>query len=195
MSSNAQSVEELRAEGAIRAIGCGCNLESRNAWSWDAGDHETLCERIADAVDLDFFVVAGGYTLLETRVLRRILPLCEERQIGVIVAAPYASGWLAPNDGSPTPRSYMYGTAPPGIVERSQRMRAICDRYGVPLAAAALQFPLAHPAVASVIPGAKTPAEATANRAMLDVSIPSAVWAEFQEDGLLDPEAPVPAGS
>ena len=78
----AVALETLRAEGRIRAIGCGCNLEARNAYSWEDGAHERLCERIADLVDLDFFVIAGGYTLLETRTLRRILPLCQERGIG-----------------------------------------------------------------------------------------------------------------
>ena len=79
----ARALEELRASGRISAIGCGCNLESRNAWSWDDARHEDLSERIAETVDLDFFVVAGGYTLLETRALRRIFR-CAPRA---------ASGW------------------------------------------------------------------------------------------------------
>ena len=105
----ATALEELRQAGAIQAIGCGCNLEARNADSWSSGAHEDLCERIADLVDLDFFVIAGAYTLLETRALRRILPLCEQRGIGVIAAAPYASGWLAAPGGAAT---YMYGAVP-----------------------------------------------------------------------------------
>ena len=139
----AEALYELRAAGRIAAIGCGCNLELRNAWSWDDGAHEDLCERIADTVDLDFFVVAGAYTLLETRALRRVLPFCAARRIGVIIAAPYASGWLAAPGAATT---YMYGTAPPEIVAKSDRLQAICAEHGVPLAAAALQFTLAHPA-------------------------------------------------
>ena len=186
----ALALEELRANGLIGAIGCGCNLESRNAWSWDDAKHESLSERIADLVDLDFFVVAGGYTLLETRALRRILPLCTARGIGVVIAAPYASGWLADPGRAAT---YMYASAPPDIVAKSTRMEAICAEYEVPLAAAALQFPLAHPAVAAVIPGAKSPAEPTANRANLDAPVPGEVWRRFKREGLLAEDAPTPA--
>ena len=183
------ALETLRASGAIGAIGCGCNLESRNAWSWDDSKHEDLCERIAATVDLDFFVVAGGYTLLETRALRRILPFCLERGIGVVIAAPYASGWLADPAGAST---YMYAQAPPDVVARSRRMQAVCDAYDVPLAAVALQFPLAHPAVAAVIPGAKSPAEPVANRRNLDTVIPGDVWQRLKRDGLLAEDAPTP---
>ena len=186
----ARALEELRADGRIGAIGCGCNLESRNAWSWDDAKHEDLCARIADLVDLDFFVVAGGYTLLETRALRRILPLSAARGIGVVIAAPYASGWLADPGRSAT---YMYAEAPPQIVAKSTRMQEICADYDVPLAAAALQFPLAHPVVAAVIPGAKSPREPTANRANLDVEVPGEVWRRFKVEGLLAQDAPTPA--
>ncbi len=185
----AVALETLRAEGRIRAIGCGCNLEARNAYSWEDGAHERLCERIANLVDLDFFVIAGGYTLLETRTLRRILPLCQERGIGAIAATPFAGGWLVSGDET---ASYMYGRASADIVDRSRRMRAICERHGVPLAAAALQFPLAHPAVAAVIPGARSPAEPRENHRLMHTDIPGAVWREFVAEGLLDPAAPTP---
>lgn len=187
----AGALEELRAAGEIQAIGCGCNLESRNASSWDDSAHEDLMVRISDLVDLDFLVVAGGYTLLETRALRRILPLCEERGISVIIAAPYASGWLADPSGAAT---YMYADAPEEIVRKSTAIKSICDRNGVAMAAVALQFVLAHPCVATVIPGAKSPAEATANRANLDVEIPREVWRQLQADGWLDEAAPIPRG-
>ena len=189
-AGGARALEELRAAGRITAIGCGCNLESRNAWSWDDSRHEDLCERIAETVDLDFFVVAGGYTLLETRALRRILPLCEARGIGVVIAAPYASGWLADPSRAAT---YMYAPAPPEIVAASTRMQAICAEYDVPLAAVALQFPLAHPVVATMIPGAKSPAEPVANRGNLDVPVPPQIWAQLKREGLLDEAAPTPA--
>ena len=185
----ARALEELRANGRIAAIGCGCNLEARNAWSWEDSAHEELCNRIADLVDLDFLVVAGGYTLLETRALRRILPLCLERGIGVIIAAPYASGWLADPTRTAT---YMYASAPPEIVAKSARMQAVCADYDVPLAAAALQFPLAHPAVAAVIPGAKSPSEPVANRANLETAVPGDIWRRFQREGLLAADAPTP---
>ncbi|PZC49476.1 MAG: D-threo-aldose 1-dehydrogenase [Chloroflexi bacterium] len=187
----AKALEELREAGAIRAIGIGCNLEARNAFSWEDPErnHEDLYERIMEMVDLDFFIVAGGYTLLEQRALRRLLPLCESRGIRVVIAAPYASGWLAaPSDAA----TYMYAPAPAEVVERSRQMQAICDAHDVPLAAAALQFPLAHPAVATVIPGAKTAQEASENAQRLTVSVPTAVWSELKEAGLLDPSAPTP---
>ena len=184
-----RALEELRAAGLVQAIGCGCNLESRNAASWGGDAHEDLCQRIADLVDLDFFVVAGAYTLLETRALRRILPLCEERRIGVVVAAPYASGYLADPSRAAT---YLYAPAPPEIVAKADRLRAICAEHGVPLAAAALQFPLAHPAVATVIPGAKSPDEAAANHDNLRREVPVEVWRQFKREGLLDDNAPTP---
>lgn len=185
----ARALQELRDAGVIKAIGCGCNLEARNADSWPGGDHENLIERIVDLVDLDFLVIAGPYTLLETRATSRILPLCEERGIGVIAAAPYASGLLVqPNESS----TYMYAPAPDEMVQRSRRMQAICERHGIPLAAAALQFPLAHPLVAAVIPGAKTAQEATDNHRHLNTVIPAAVWQSLKADGLLDPLVPVP---
>ena len=195
----ATALEDLRAAGVIRAIGCGCNLETRNAASWDFTDsdshdsnssvHEDLIARIADTVDLDFLVIAGGYTLLETRALRQVLPLCAARDIGVIIAAPYASGWLV----DPGAGTYMYGEAPAEIVDRSRRMQAICQQHGVALAAAALQFPLAHPAVAAVIPGAKAPTEPRQNYEHLHTEVPAQVWDEFKADGLLDVDAPTPA--
>ena len=187
----ATALRDLRSSGAIAAIGCGCNLEQQNADSWIDGAHEDLVERIADVADLDFFIVAGAYTLLETRAFRRILPLCEERGIGAIGASPYASGLLV------VPRAvgvtYMYGPPPEEIMDRAQKMDAICKRNGVPLAAAALQFPLAHPTMAAVIPGAKTAHEAAENSRHLHTPIPEDVWKSFKEDGLLDPDVPTPS--
>jgi D-threo-aldose 1-dehydrogenase len=185
----ARALEELRACGAITAIGCGCNLESRNEFSWPTGQHEALMERLLDAVDLDFLVVAGGYTLLETRALDRILSICIERSVGVIIAAPYASGWLVDPGADST---YMYAPAPPEIVDRSRRMDEICQSHGVPLASVALQFPLAHPAVAAVIPGAKHPDEARANAQHFATQIPGQVWEDLKRDGLLPAAAPTP---
>ena len=191
----ADYLHSLRAEGAIAAIGCGCNLEARNASSWDvaAGSerspHEELCERIADIVELDFLVVAGGYTLLETRALRRILPLCEERNIRVVIAAPYASGWLANPDGATT---YMYDQAPDWVVERSARMSRICAEHDASLASVALQFVLAHPAVAAAIPGARSPHEPRANRKNLDADVPAELWHALRREGLLPEAAPTP---
>ena len=185
----ARALEEMREEGAISAIGCGVNLDARNAFSWEDNTQEDLCDRIADLVDLDFFVISGGYTLLETRALRRLLPLCESRDIGVIIAAPYASGWLvAPNDTA----TYMYDKPSDDIVKTSRAMQAICEDAGVPLAAAAIQFPLAHPNVAGVIPGAKHPQEPVQNQVYLNTPVPVSVWQKMKDEGLLDEHAPTP---
>ena len=185
----ARALEELRQEGKIKAIGCGCNLESRNEKSWNTDQHESLIEKIVDLVDLDFVVIAGGYTLLETRALRRILPLCTRYNIGVIIAAPFASGWLV----DPGQATYMYSEPSTEIAERSKKIQAICQHHDTPMAAVALQFPLAHPAVASVIPGAKSPAEPQQNKSFLDFPVPGDIWTELREQNLIDAEAPVPS--
>ncbi len=185
----ALALEALRETGAIRAIGLGCNLESRNAGSWVGQEHEELIEQIAARVDLDFLVVAGPYTLLDTRALRRLAALCEKRGIGWIGASPYAGGWLVGDETTP----YMYGQAPPEIIERSQAIRQLCEAHGASLAAAALQFPLAHPLVATVIPGARSPAEALLTRERLHAPVPVELWEALVREGLLDPAAPTPA--
>jgi len=185
----ARALEDLRRANLIQAIGVGCNREMRNYPTWDSGLQETLIERLADTVDLDFIILAGPYTLLDTLALRRVLPLCEARGIGAIIASPYAGGWLV----APDRISYMYGETPAHVVEKTQRLQAVCARHGVPLPAAALQFVLAHPAVAAIIPGARSADEATEARRLLSVHIPRALWSDLKRDGLLDERAPVPA--
>ena len=185
----AEALEEMRASGTIKAIGCGCNREMRNVESWRGGRHEDLVDRIADTIDLDFLVIAGPYTLLVTRAMDRILPLCRERGIGVIIGSPYAGGLLAAPDEAST---FMYGEIPEKIAAKCRRMQAICVEHDVPLAAAALQFPLAHPAVAAAIPGAKTAEEATGNRRYLEAEIPAELWTRFKTEGLLHEDAPTP---
>ena len=140
-------------------------------------------------MDLDFFVVAGGYTLLETRGLRRILPLCESRNIGVIIAAPFSGGWLADPQNATT---YMYAAVPQDVVDRSLAMADVCGRYNVPLSAVSLQFVLAHPTVAAIIPGAKSILETEQNRKLVDVDIPVELWTDLKSSNLLAEEAPTP---
>lgn len=185
----ARALESLRSAGLIDAIGAGCNREMRNLDSWAGGRHEDLIERIADTIDLDFLVIAGPYTLLDTLALRRVLPLCTARGIGVIIASPFAGGWLV----APERVGYMYGQTPPEVLERTGRLRALAARFGVPIAAAALQFPLAHPAVAAVIPGARSAAEARAAADLLATPVPAAFWSAIKSEGLLDEAAPTPA--
>ena len=193
LAEGAAALMELRESGAISAVGCGCNLGARNRNSWPGGEHEDLCERIVDLVDLDFFLIAGAYTLLETRALRRILPLCLERGIGVVIGAPYATGLLAAPDRPDV--TYGYAAPPDEVSAKVAGMQSICRGYNVPLAAVAIQFPLAHPAVAAVIPGAESPEEVQQTCEYLHTPVPAALWQKLKDEGLLDRDAPIPRDS
>jgi D-threo-aldose 1-dehydrogenase len=139
---------------------------------------------------LDFFLVAMPYTLLDQPALAEELPLCLERGVSVVIGAVFASGILAggPGEGA----LYAYQPAEPGVLERTRRIAAVCARHGVPLAAAALQFPLHHPAVANVIPGPNSPAQVRANLQHMRRLIPADLWLELKAERLIDPAAPTP---
>lgn len=171
------ALAELRSQGVVRAIGSGMN-------QW-----QMLEDFIRDA-DFDCFLLAGRYTLLEQTAAASFLPLCQERAIGVFLGGVYNSGILA---SGPRPGAkYNYADAPPEILERVGRIEAACERHGVALNVAALQFPLAHPAVTSLVVGAGTPAEARANVAALTQPLPVALWDDLRAEGLIDHAAPVP---
>ena len=168
---------ELREQGVITAIGAGMNQTA-------------ALETFARETDPDLFLLAGRYTLLEQEALGTFLPLCEERGIAVLAGGAYNSGLLAdPNPGT----HYEYLPAPPSLIDRAQRLAAVCARYGVPLKAAAIQFPIAHPAVAVVLTGARRAAEVDENCALFDQPVPPDLWRELKRSGLLDERAPVPA--
>jgi D-threo-aldose 1-dehydrogenase len=171
------ALDELRRAGVIKAVGIGVN------------DVEP-CLRFARDTDLDCMLLAGRYTLLEQGAIEALLPLCTEKRIGIVVGGPFNSGILA--QGAIEGATYNSRPAPPAVLERVRRIEAVCRRHGVPLAAAALQFPLAHPAISSIIPGALSADEAAANATALALAIPAAFWAELQDEGLLHPAAPVP---
>ena len=171
------ALDELRRAGVIKAVGIGVN------------DVES-CLRFARDTDLDCMLLAGRYTLLEQGPIEALLPLCVEKRIGIVVGGPFNSGVLA--QGAIEGATYNSRPAPPAVLERVRRIDAVCGRHGVPLAAAALQFPLAHPAISSIIPGALSADEAAANATALALAIPAAFWAELQDEGLLHPAAPVP---
>ena len=118
------------------------------------------------------------------------MPLADRKRIGVVIGGAFNSGILTGNITAES--KYDYAAAPPPILDRARRIEAICRDHGVPLAAAAIQFPLAHPAVVAVIPGAISPAEVEANAAHLARPIPSALWDALRAAELLDPAAPVP---
>jgi D-threo-aldose 1-dehydrogenase len=177
-TSGWRALEELRSSGQIGAIGAGIN-------------DLRLMPRFLDAFDMDAFLVAMPYTLLDQAVLDAEFPACVERGVGFVIGSPFASGILAKG---PIPGAkYAYADAPAAVLEKTRRIAAVCDRHGVPLAAAALQFPLGHPAVASVIPGASSPGQQERNVTTFTHPIPADLWAELKEEGLLRQDAPVPA--
>jgi D-threo-aldose 1-dehydrogenase len=171
------ALAELRDAGHIGAIGVGIN-------------EVDLLLTFAERGTFDCFLVAGRYTLLDQGALADLLPLCEERGISVIVGGPYNSGILAA--GANPDARYNYQIAAPSILEETRRLAAVCARHGVSLAAAALQFPLAHPAVASVIPGARSASEARENAGFFEEPIPAALWDDLKSAGLIAPAAPIP---
>ena len=174
-----RALVELRAAGAIKAFGVGVN-----DWS--------ILERFAADGDFDCFMLAGRYTLLDHTALDSFLPDCQRRGISVLMAAPFNSGILA--TGARPGATFFYVQADAAIVERTRNIEAVCARHGVALAAAALQFPLAHPAVASVVTGMRSAAEAAANVAHCRAAIPPAFWAELKHERLIAAAAPVPTG-
>lgn len=140
--------------------------------------------------DPDCLLLAGQYTLLDHAALAEFLPLCQARGISVLVAGVFNGGILA--QGAIEGAYYKYAPASAEILARVQQMEAICARYQVPLSAAAIQFPLAHPAVTSLLLGAETPEEVVANQAALLTPFPPALWEEFRQAGVLPEAAPIP---
>lgn len=172
-----RALHELRAAGTIKAIGVGVN-------DW------TILERFAADGDFDCFMLAGRYTLLDHTALDTFFPDCARRNIAVLMAAPFNSGILA--TGAKPGATYFYTPAEPEIVARTQRIEAVCARHGIAIGAAALQFPLAHPVVASVVTGMRSRDEVAANLAHCRAEIPVAFWDEMKHEGLIAPAAPVP---
>jgi D-threo-aldose 1-dehydrogenase len=175
MAGGYRALRRLRDEGAVRAIGAGIN--------------ETFaCRDLAERGDFDCFLLAGRYTLLEQEPLDAFLPFCVERGIGLIIGGAFNTGILA--TGATRDAYYNYALAPPDVLERVRRLEAVAARHGVALATAALQFPLHHPAVASVIVGVRSPDEVARNLETFEPAVPGDFWAELKQDRLLHPDAP-----
>jgi D-threo-aldose 1-dehydrogenase len=171
------ALERLRGEGVIGAVGAGMNQSA-------------MLARFARETDMDVFLLAGRYTLLDHGALDELLPLCLDRGIAVLVGGVMNSGVLAdPRPGS----RFDYAPASEEVVERARRLGEVCARHDVPLRAAAMQFPLAHPAVVSLVAGVRTPSHLDDYPAMLGRAIPAALWDELRAEGLLPADAPVPA--
>ncbi|WP_186418489.1 aldo/keto reductase [Bosea sp. CS1GBMeth4] len=173
-----RALDDLRASGTVGAIGVGVN-------------EAEMCERFARAGDFDTMLLAGRYSLLEQPALASFMPLAREKGIGLLLGGVFNSGILA--TGPVAGAKYNYRPAPPGILARVAAIEAICTRHDVPLRRAALQFPLGHPAVASLVMGAVGPEEVADQIAELSAPVPAALWAELKGEGLLGADVPVPA--
>jgi D-threo-aldose 1-dehydrogenase len=150
----------LRDEGVVGAIGAGMNQTA-------------MLTRFVERLDLDVVLCAGRYTLLDRSALDDLLPACERRGTSVVVGGVYNSGLLAGG------RTFDYRPAPPEVLERVAHLEQVCAGHGVPLRAAALRFPLRHPAVASVVAGCRSVAEVDDNADLFELDIPEALWEEL----------------
>jgi len=180
MTGGYRALDELRRAGDVKAIGLGVN-------EWQ------VCEEAMDRGRFDVFLLAGRYTLLEQRALDSFVPRCVREGVSIVVGGAFNSGILA--TGPVAGARYDYRPAPPEILARVAGIEAVCKAHGVPLAAAALQFPLTHPAVACVIPGMARRPEIEANAALIETTIPPALWTDLKAAGLLRQDAPTPSSS
>lgn len=171
-----KALDALRAEGSVQAIGAGMN-------------RTPVLTRLVAECDLDIVLLAGRYTLLDQSGLDTLLPTCADRGTSVVVGGVFNSGVLIdPEPGT----TFDYVPADPAVIERAQRIRAICARHNVPMAAAAVQFPLAHPQVCSVLLGPRSTAELEMDVALLDVEIPGQLWRDLRAEGMVSADAPCP---
>ncbi len=172
---------ELKRAGLVDAIGLGTN-------EWQ------VCEQALDELELDVFLLAGRYTLLEQGACHSFLPRCARAGVSVVLGGPFNSGILATGVGErhSGQHYYNYEPAPATIVERVAALEAVCEAFAVPLAAAALQFPAAHPQIASVVAGLASEAQVQQAKTWMDWPIPEAFWQCLLERNLIDELAPLP---
>jgi D-threo-aldose 1-dehydrogenase len=170
-----RALTELRESGAVRAIGLGVN-------EW-----EIVVDAMNEAA-LDVVLLAGRYTLLEQTALEPLLNACVRAKTAIVAGGVFNSGVLAGNG------KFNYGDAPAEVIDKVQRLTQVCERFDVPLPAAALQFPFAHPAVVSCLIGARSVAQLQQNIAWLERPIPAAYWRALRDEGLIAVNVPVPAG-
>ena len=172
-----RALDELRRSGVVRVIGVGIN-------------EVAPCVRFAKEAAFDCFLLAGRYTLLEQNGLNDLFPLAEQHGFSLLLGGPFNSGILA--TGATPGAKYNYKPAPPAIIKQVARIEAVCKRHDVPLAAAAIQFPLGQPTIASIVTGAVSPFEVERNAAYVDMQIPRSLWDELKAEKLLAADAPVP---
>jgi len=173
------ALDELRRQGVIRSYGAGMNQSE-------------MLARFVQVTDLDVVLLAGRYTLFEQNALDYLLPICRTRNVSVIAGGVFNSGLLATERPSDT-STYNYAPAQPDVLARARQIADVCQRHGVPLPAAAVQFVLAHPAIKTLCLGMRTAAEVQRNATLFDVPIPAALWADLKQAGLLREDAPTPS--
>jgi len=173
MDETLPTLMELKYSKTIKAIGVGMN-------------GCPMLTQFAQHGEFDCFLVAGRYTLLDQSAMDELLPLCEKKNISIVIGGPYNSGILA-SDLSPN-STFFYEKVPQNILERAKAIQRVCDRYNVPLKAAALQFCFTHPSVSSVIPGARSVDEIKENFEMSQHPIPKDLWSELSSSGLIRPD-------
>lgn len=182
MQGGYKAMDELRSQGLVKAIGLGVN-------------EYQVCEAALAYGDWDCFLLAGRYTLLEQESLATFLPQCEQRNCSIIIGGAYNSGILATGTKTGKTIHYDYGPAPQSVIDKVSKLETLCEQYEFPLAAAALQFPLAHPAVVSVIPGMSSVARIAQTLELINVKIPDSFWQDIRASGLVDDNAPLPTGA
>ena len=173
MSGGYKALDALRSSGEIQAIGLGVN-------------EKEVCIDAMQHGHWNTFLLAGRYTLLEQQPLHDLIPACEAAGTGIILGGPYNSGILAGGD------TWNYAKAPNNVADKVSRIAQVCQSHNVPLSAAALQFPLGHPIVASVIPGPRSKLEAEQNIAWFETPIPDSLWSDLKNEKLIDEQAPLP---
>ena len=174
-----KALEELRSTGAIAGFGMGVN-------------EIPACLEVMAHARLDVILLAGRYTLLEQNALDELFPACKAVGTAIVVGGPYNSGILAVGTETDATLYYDYEPAPASVIERVRKLEAVCDRHRVPLAAAALQFPLAHNIIASVIPGLDLPQRVEQTIALYRHKIPAALWQDLRAENLIRADAPIP---
>ena len=182
MDGGYRAMDELRRSGRVSAIGLGVN-------------EFEVCERAMEYGDWDCFLLAGRYTMLEQLPLDTFFPKCIGRGASVIIGGPYNSGILATGVQEKRAANYDYGPAPENIVNKVASIEALCQEFNIPMAAAALQFPLAHPAVASVIPGIGKASRVNQTLKLFRTEIPDEFWKMLKDRGLIHDDAPIPDGN
>ena len=172
-----KALDQLRREGTIKAVSAGMN-------QW---------EMLSDFIDVgtfDCFLLAGRYTLLEQLALEKFLPKCAENNVSIVLGGVFNSGLLTdPKPG----KTYNYVAADKKMIDRALDIKRVCESHGVPLMAAAIQFPSAHPAVATICIGARSAAQYNMSVELWDHPIPDSLWSDLKNEGLLNPDAPTPS--